>query len=158
MRWIALLITLSSPAAAWEFQAGRPCVLKDAQPEATVRLTHDPIGPEYSITVTATSPWVGGPIFALAFIGENPLRITTNRHVISPDGLSVTVTDRGFGNVLNGMEFNTKAIASLGAQDVEFDLDGVKAPMQPFRICAIQPLATRAPLTHNAARIEYSHG
>ena len=52
----------------------------------------------------------GGPIFAIAFVGDSPFEITTNRHALSDDGQTLTVRDRGFGNVLNGMEFNTTAI------------------------------------------------
>lgn len=139
---IACLLALcATPAAAWDVSLGPICVLEDQQPEVAVTLTHDPEGPIYSITITTPTPWPEGPVFSITFVGDNPLRITTNQHVLSDDNRAVTVVDRGFGNVLNGMEFNETAIASLAGREVPFDLSAVDAPMQPFRTCTPQPVA-----------------
>ena len=154
MRWIAAFIVLASPAFAWEFEAGPTCVLRDVQGDVAVTLTHDPTIPEYSISIRQNDQWSEGPIFAIAFFGDSPFEITTNRHVLSDDQQTLTVRDRGFGNVLNGMELNVTAIATLGDQQVAFDLQAVDGPMQPFRTCELQPVATIFPLM----RMEKPHG
>ena len=154
MRWTAAFIILATPAFGWEFEAGPTCVLRDVQDQVSVTLTHDPSVPEFSISIRQNVSWVGGPIFAIAFVGDSPFEITTNRHVLSDDGQTLTVRDRGFGNVLNGMEFNATAIASLGDQQVTFDLQAVDEPLQPFRTCEILPVAAVTPL----AAMDMRHG
>ncbi|MEM1301161.1 MAG: hypothetical protein AAGH17_01155 [Pseudomonadota bacterium] len=147
MRVFAILLSLlASPSTAWDVTTGAICVLEDQQSGVAVTLTYDPEGPLYSITVTTPTPWADGPVFAIAFLGANPLQITTNQHVLSEDKRAVTVVDRGFDNVLNGMEFNTTAIASLAGREVAFDLQAVDDPMQPFKNCAPQPLAQIGPV------------
>jgi len=137
-----MTLLAAQPALAWDVRLGSICVLEDQQTDVAVTLTHDPEGPLYSITITTPTPWPDGPVFAIAFLGDTPLRITTNQHVLSNDRRAITVVDRGFGNVLNGMEFNTTAVASLGGRDVSFDLQTVDDPMQPFRTCTPQPVAS----------------
>ena len=75
------------------------------------------------------------PIFAIRFDGPRGLTISTDRHVILDDGATLTVTDRGFGNVLNGLEFNDTATALLGDRAVAFALDGAGPAVRAFRAC-----------------------
>lgn len=100
-----------------------------------MELTHDPTQPLYSITITRAAPWVGAPVFSMAFRGGAALSIATDRHELSDDGTALTVTDRGFGNVLRGLASNETAIATLGDQRVEIPLQGAADPVEQFRRC-----------------------
>lgn len=135
---LAALATFASSAhaMAWEARAGRICELTHDGQAAFVRLTYDPAIPQYSIAVTPREPWANGAIFAMQFDGARPNRITTDRHVLTDDGSSVEVTDRGFGNVLNGLEFNQTATALLGDRAVSVSLAGAAPAVQAFRACA----------------------
>ncbi|PWJ22262.1 excinuclease ABC subunit B [Jannaschia seohaensis] len=136
MRWIAALLLIPGPALAWEFSPLPVCTLRHAGEAAEVVVTYDPSLPEYAISVTlAEGTWPAAPLFAIAFQGGAALTITTDRHVRSPDGRTLTVTDRGFGNVLNGLEFNGVAQAMSGGRTVPVALDGAAAPVRAFRGC-----------------------
>lgn len=124
--------TLVSPAAAWEFSPLPICTLSAAQ-EARVEVTYDASLPEYAIHITWPPGWQGGDVFSLRFEGPRGGTISTDRHVIEGDTL--TVRDRGFGNVLYGLQFNTRAVAILGTQEVVIDLAGAADPVQAFRGC-----------------------
>lgn len=139
MRLTVLALVFATPAAAWETTVGRVCTLAHDAPQASVRLTYDPAVPEYSITVTRTGDWRPEPVFSIAFQGPAGLTISTNRHQIQ--GPSVSVTDSGFGNVLNGLEFNETATAILGSQAVSVSLAGAAEPVQAFRACTSAPTA-----------------
>jgi hypothetical protein len=67
--------------------------------------------------------------------------ITTDRHVLSDGGTSLTVTDRGFGNVLDGLQFNNVATALLGNTAVVIPLANAAEPVARFRACAALPTA-----------------
>lgn len=71
----------------------------------------------------------------MQFDGPAALAISTNRHSYSADGLSVTVTDQGFGNVLDGLQFNDTATAVLGGTTQPFELAGAAEAVQAFRLC-----------------------
>ncbi len=137
MRHILILALLAaSPAAAWEFTATPVCTLSHATDEAEVRVTYDPRQTEpYAIALTLTGPWQAAPVFAIAFEGAARLTISTSRHRTSPDGRTLSVSDTGFGNVLNGLEFNTTATAISGNQAVSVPLDGAAPAVQEFRAC-----------------------
>ena len=77
----------------------------------------------------------------MAFANDRPISIQTDRHIISPDGRSISVKDRGFGNVLNGIEFSDTATAILGGTQIAIPLAGADAPMQAFRACIAAPVA-----------------
>ena len=133
------LFLLATPALAWEAIPGPICVLTHSEPGAEVRVTYDPSGPLYSITVTGSEPWLGAPVFGITFTGPAGLTITTNRQQI--DGASLTVSDSGFGNVLNGLQFNTTATAILGDQSVSVSLAGAAPEVEKFRACSDAPVA-----------------
>ncbi|MEM1377807.1 MAG: hypothetical protein AAGG69_10515 [Pseudomonadota bacterium] len=130
------LLLLAQPALAWEFKTGPICVLEDDGENAFVKLTYDPSGPLYSIAITPNQAWEASPLFGIQFDGPAALTITTDRHVLSDSNATVTVTDRGFGNVLNGLEFNETATAMLGRQLITMSLDGAAPEVQKFRQCA----------------------
>lgn len=142
MRIVLAFLLLASPAAAWEFSASPICTLTNTTAEGGITVTYDASLPEYTITVTLPQGrWPADPVFGMAFADARPISIQTDRHSISPDGRSVTVKDRGFGNVLNGLEFNTRAYAIMGDTTVGFGLDGIGPAISAFRDCPAANLA-----------------
>lgn len=133
--FVFLLLTTSS-AFAWEARIGRICELIHDGDTASVRVTFDPAIPEYAIAITPKGAWQQGPLFAMRFDGPRGLTITTDRHVLSGGGATLTVTDRGFGNVLNGLEFNHTATALLGGRSVAVPLAGAAPAVREFRACS----------------------
>ncbi len=139
MRPLALtLLLLSTPAAAWETSAhGSICVLTHEFGGAHIAVTHDPRSTlPYAIQITRTdTTWTPAAIFAIRFEGPDPLTISTDRHELNADGSSVSVADIGFGNVLNGLEFNHIASAILGDQVLIIPLAGAAPKVALFRDC-----------------------
>jgi hypothetical protein len=138
MRRIAALLFVLLPAKAlgWTFSPIPVCTLRHAGEAAEVVVTFDPGIPEYAISVTlAEGRWPEAPVFAIAFLGPAGLTITTDRHVLSADGRTLSVTDRGFGNVLNGLERNAGALATAGGTTAPVSLDGAVEPVRAFRDC-----------------------
>lgn len=134
MRFCLLLAILPLPVAAWDFTATPVCTLSHTTGRADVVVTYDPALPEYAISVTADVSWPIGR-FHMNFDGGLPIAISSDRHTLSPDGRTLTVRDRGFGNVLNGLEFNTTATARVGTTEVIFPMRGIGPPMTAFRAC-----------------------
>ncbi|SFS01489.1 excinuclease ABC subunit B [Yoonia litorea] len=136
MRTLIALLLLTTPAYAWEFTPLPVCTLTETTDEGTMTVTYDASLPEYAITITlADTTWPDALTFGMAFAGGDALSIGTNRHIISGDGRTLTVRDRGFGNVLNGLEFNTRAYAIADDVTVGFDLEGIAPAMAAFRDC-----------------------
>ncbi len=139
VRAFAVLLLTTAPALAWEARSGRICELVHHGDSASVRVTYDPAIPEYAIAITPDPPWAQGPFFAMRFDGPRSNTIATDRHVITGDGTTLTVTDSGFGNVLDGLEFNDTATALLGDRSVAVSLDGAGPAVRDFRACAASP-------------------
>ncbi|MGY6410999.1 MAG: hypothetical protein ACXIUV_08255 [Alkalilacustris sp.] len=139
----ALLIGLAAgPAGAWEFSPTPVCTLTHAAEGASLRITHDPrLAEPYALTVNRGAGWADAPAFGIRFDGARGMTIATDRHRLSPDRRSLSVTDRGFGNVLDGLEFNGTATAMTGADAVAFDLDGAAQAVRAFRNCTEAPLS-----------------
>ncbi|MEM9575868.1 MAG: hypothetical protein AAF999_02515 [Pseudomonadota bacterium] len=135
-----LVAVLSAGAAqAWDFTPGLPCVLRHKSGQAEIELTYDPTKPLYAVTVRREAPWSDHPVFAMRFDGAASLGISTDRHTLSRDGRSLTVEDTGFGNVLNGLQFNDTVTAILGDDTVQFSLAGAADPVADFRLCRAEP-------------------
>lgn len=142
MRTVLAFLLLASPAAAWEFSASPICTLTDISEAGETTVTYDPAITEYTITITLSEGrWSDDAVFGMAFANNRPISIQTDQHSISPDGRSITVKDRGFGNVLNGLEFNSRAYAILGDQTVGIDLIGIGPAITAFRNCPAANLA-----------------
>ena len=135
LRVFAVLLLATTPAFGWEATSGPVCELTHEGEAARVRVTFDPAIAEYAIAITPDHPWSTGPVFAIRFDGPRGLTITTDRHAILDNGATLTVTDRGFGNVLNGLEFNETATALLGDRAVVLALDGAAPAVRAFRAC-----------------------
>jgi hypothetical protein len=105
-------------------------------------VTYDPSQPQpYAITLTRPDGWKASDTFGLRFDGPAGMTIGTDRHVLSPDGRSLTVTDTGFGNVLEGLALNRTATALSGAEALPFDLAGARPAVEAFRACGVVPSA-----------------
>jgi len=138
MRLALAFLIIATPASAWEFTPGLPCLLTHEESGVAVRLTHDPTRPLFSITVSRAIPWPEADLFAIRFDGASGLTITTNRHQLDETGKSLTVTDHGFGNVLDGLSRNDTATALIGGQSVQVSLTGAAGPVQAFEACAAE--------------------
>lgn len=138
MRFYLAAVLLASPATAWEATIGPICTLTHTAEDAVVELTYDPAQPLYSITITREGDtWTEAPVFGMQFFGRQPNMIRTDRHGLSDADRSLTVTDRGFGNVLDGLQFNETATAfTSSGQTVTLSLDGAAPEVQKFRECA----------------------
>ncbi len=77
----------------------------------------------------------------MRFDGPRALAIGTDRHRLSGDGKSLTVTDLGFGNVLDGFQFNATATAIAAGTEVPFDLTDAAPAVREFRACGVAPSA-----------------
>ena len=136
MRNVLPLLLLASPAAAWEFSATPICTLSHTAAAGTITVTYDASLPEYALEITLPDgTWPNEQLFGMAFADDSPINIQTNRHELSNDGRTLMAKDRGFGNVLAGLEFNSRAYAISGDKTVGFSLDGIKGPMTDFRNC-----------------------
>lgn len=138
---LAILATLiAGPGAAWRYAPkGDLCRLLHDEPQARVTVTYDPRADLYAIAIERyMATWPEAPVFSIAFEGARGLTISTDRHVLSKGRAAVTVTDTGFGNVLDGIEFNSHATARLGPESVRVDLDGAAPEVAKFRACTEQ--------------------
>ncbi|MEJ6402789.1 excinuclease ABC subunit B [Yoonia sp. 2307UL14-13] len=138
MRLFLLLTCLATPLSAWEFRSDPICTLA----RNGVVVTFDPDLPEYRIAITLPSGvWPEAPIFGIAFDGVRSFVIQTDRHMLSTDGTTLTVVDRGFGNVLDGLEFGTRAVAFAGEASVNIPLDDIGPAIRAFRDCPSDALS-----------------
>ena len=137
MRSLIALLLLAAPATAWEFTPSPVCTLSHAEQSGAVTVTYDPtVAQPYSIAITRSeSTWPAAPVFGIRFDGPRGLTISTDRHRLSDAQSTLTVSDRGFGNVLDGLEFNRTATALTGEAEVTFSLDGAAPEVQAFRAC-----------------------
>lgn len=138
MRLLAALLLLPLQAHAWEaYTDGPVCVLANDTKTHSTKLTHDPRRAQaYAIEITLTgSKWEAADLFAIRFEGPARLTITTNRHTFSGDQSTLSASDSGFGNVLDGLEFNHTANALLGDQTLVINLTGAAPEVRRFRDC-----------------------
>jgi hypothetical protein len=141
MRALVALILAVSPAQAWEFTATPVCTLSHDTAALAIRMTFDPRLPEpYAIALTRPAdPWPATDTFGLRFSGPVALSIGTSRHQLSQDARTVTVTDTGFGNVLDGLAYNATATAVAGETVLPFDLTDARPAVEAFRACGLVP-------------------
>lgn len=139
---ISIVLLAPGPAAAWDFSATPVCTLSHRTSDADLKITYDPRQTEpYAISISRAAPWPDNPAFSITFDGALGLTISTDRHRLSNDGRTLTVTDQGFGNVLDGLEFNDSALAFTGDTTAGFPLEGAAARVQAFRACTDAPTA-----------------
>ena len=136
---IACLFLVASPGWAWDFTPEPICALSREDEHSSVVVTYDPRGPEYAITLRRSTQWPQEPIFAIRFQGARGLTISTSRHRLSEGGKALTVSDRGFGNVLDGLQYNDTATALTGSAALAVPLKGAAPAVEAFRNCARAP-------------------
>ncbi len=129
------LLLLSTSAQAWTFTPGTVCQLDHAEADLSVRLTYDPSAPLYTISISRPAPLPVTPTFSIRFDGPVPIQIGTVRHAYSGSNKTLTVSDSGFGNVLNGLQFNTSMTALIGEETLTVSLEGAAEPTKAFRAC-----------------------
>jgi hypothetical protein len=139
---VLLALLLATPAQAWEFTPTPVCTIVEETPDLSIRVTYDPAQAQpYAISLTRPTPWPVTETFGLRFDGPVAMTIGTDRQQLSPDGLTLTVTDTGFGNVLDGLSFNATATALAGDAVLSFDLTGAHPAVEAFRACGVVPSA-----------------
>jgi len=144
MKWVTILLVVlfAAPAAAWETRVENGlCVLSHVAEMHAVEVTYDPAGPLYTIALTQDAPWADAPVFAIRFEGGRPLTISTDRHMLDLESRRLSVSDSGFGNVLDGLERNAQAIALTGESQITVDLEGAAPAVRDFRSCTASPIA-----------------
>ncbi|MFN5999223.1 MAG: excinuclease ABC subunit B [Paracoccaceae bacterium] len=142
MRFLVLYSLLATSAQAWDFSPTPVCTILNDTPTLSIRVTYDPGEAQpYAITLTRPDPWPVTDSFGLRFEGPMAITIGTSRHQLSPDGRTLTVSDSGFGNVLDGLALNSIAAAMAGEMLVPFDLTGARPAVEAFRACGEVPSA-----------------
>jgi hypothetical protein len=142
MRMMIAFISLclfASPAWAWEFTPDPICTLSREAEGSSVVVTYDLRVPEYAISLRRAVPWPSAPTFSIRFDGPRGFTISTARHRLSDGGMALTVTDKGFGNVLDGLRYNETAIAVTGSATLPVPLSGAAPAVEAFRACALAP-------------------
>ncbi|MEO0401927.1 MAG: hypothetical protein AAF214_06090 [Pseudomonadota bacterium] len=124
---------------AWDFTPTPVCTLDHEEPGVSVKLTYDHATALYAIALTSAQGWPAAPAFSMAFSGAAPNTISTPRHVTR--GNTLTVTDSGFGNVLDGLQYNAVVTAFTATAAVTLSLSGAAEPVQRFRDCTSAPVA-----------------
>lgn len=143
MRLALILTLLPLPSLAWEFTPDPICTLSHENLAAKIIITFDARLPEYSLTVAPRGlGFPNAPSFTMTFEGGDEISIGTTNHVLSDSGRRLTVRDTGFGNVLDGLEFNNSATAQSGHIAYEFDLTNAPPAVQAFRACPTDLPAT----------------
>ncbi|WP_147107307.1 hypothetical protein [Tateyamaria sp. syn59] len=138
MRYLTAFALLASPAHAWDFSPSPICTLSHQEEAAEITVTYDHATRLYAIAVTNTDGWPSAPAFSIRFDGAQPNTISTTRHITT--GQTLTVTDAGFGNVLDGLEFNSTATAFTQTAAVTVSLTGAAPEVQKFRACTATPI------------------
>ncbi len=134
MRLLIALVTAASPATAWEFTPSPICTLFHSNAVAYITITYDANLPEYTLTMTLTDgTWPSAATFGMRFEGGNQIAIGTDRHMTV--GATLTVKDSGFGNVLDGLQFNETATATAGDLTITANLSDAADPVAAFRQC-----------------------
>src|SRR6056297_536273 len=153
MRMLTLaLACMAAPATAWEFTPVPICTLFHQGADMAVMVTYDPGIGEYAIQLSREGGWPEGDVFSMRFEGPRGLTISTDRHRIeAEDTRTLTVRDRGFGNVLNGLHFNSRAFAVLGDLEVPLSLEGAAPAVAAFRNCPADQLVS-APVSELSAK------
>ncbi|WP_137110341.1 excinuclease ABC subunit B [Rhodobacter sp. SY28-1] len=142
MRALLALALLATPAQAWDFTPTPICTILKDTPTLQIRVTYDPAQAQpYAITLTRPDPWPATDSFGLRFEGPMAMTIGTDRHQLSNDGRTLTVTDTGFGNVLDGLALNRIAAALAGDLLIPIDLTGARPAVEAFRACGEVPSA-----------------
>lgn len=137
MRIALIFAMMPLPSLAWEFSPDPICTLTHSAPDADIVITYNVDLPEYTLHIILRGGvWADTDTFQLIFGGGRGGAIGTTQQAISGDGTTLTVRDSGFGNVLDGLEFNRRMGVVTDAQ-MMFDvaLDDAVPAVRAFRAC-----------------------
>lgn len=123
------------PAIAWDFSPDPICTLRHTDVGNSVVVTFDPTTPLYTLSVTLDEGGWSDGAFTIRFLNGSPPQIGTTRQTLSEDGQTLTVTDRGFGNVLDGLGSGVIAEMNVAQSGVTIPLDGIEPALAAFRAC-----------------------
>ena len=132
---IALTALLAGPAQAWTFVETEVCTLTHIEDTTEVTVVFDPAAKLYTITLTTAAEWSNSPSFRLRFDGPNALTIGTDQHILSSDRRSLSVSDTGFRNVLEGIALNQQMTALNGDQAITVSTTDAADPVADFTAC-----------------------
>ncbi|MBL4628189.1 MAG: hypothetical protein JKY00_09155 [Roseicyclus sp.] len=113
--------------------------MPQAEDGADIRLTFDPSLPLHTITLAGPAPWPAPPTFEIWFEGVQSNFTHPNRHVVSPDRRRLNVSDRGFGNLLDGLQFNHTTTAISAEITLMVSLGRAASAVAAFRACGQTP-------------------
>lgn len=143
MRTALALFLAPFPALAWDFSPDPVCTLTHQTADAEIIITYDAALPEYALFITLRDgTWPDAFAFSIAFEGGRRIFITTPNHELRDEGHTLVVRDTGFGNVLDGLEFNTAMTATSGTRSLSAPLNGAGPAVRAFRACPTDPPAT----------------
>lgn len=135
---MTVLFLLPAGASAWTFSPDPICTIAETQDGLAVEVTFDPGTGLYALHLTRPVGWPDTPVLTLRFDqGMGDLTISTDRHRV--EGNRLTVTDRGFGNVLRGLEFFGRAIVTMEGLTLAFDTSDATPAVTAFRACPATP-------------------
>jgi hypothetical protein len=129
---VLALLLAPLPARAWEFSPLPICTIRHEATSGEVAVTFDPATGIYAIDWRRAGGWPAGAAFSITFEGSGTT-ISTARHAVAGD--TVRVEDRGFGNVLAGLEAGGRSLARLGGAEATIGLDGAAEAVAAFRAC-----------------------
>ena len=136
MRALFIFLMSTSAAFAWNFTPDPICRVTEKQDLLEINLTYDHATEIYAIAFTKSeAPWEQGAQFSIRFEGPRPKLIRTNRHEFSADGYTLTASDTGFGNVLDGIQYNTLAAIQTGDERIFIQIHKSFPAMEAFRKC-----------------------
>ena len=101
---IGTALLCAQTALAWTFTPNPICTVNFENEEIDLELTYSHETEIYAIKLTKTdAPWADSDKFSMRFEGVRPNLISTQNHEFSADMRSITASDTGFGNVLDGL-------------------------------------------------------
>ena len=138
LTFVALLLSAAAPALGWETRSDSVCRIEADTPAARVTIAYDPVRTLYAIFLTRSAPWPDASSFSIRFDGARPNVIATDRHFFpNGDSRTVSVVDRDFGNVLDGLAAGGVAhIGFDGEGTTMIPLTGAAPAVTAFRACA----------------------
>ncbi|MEL6640782.1 MAG: hypothetical protein AAFP98_05650 [Pseudomonadota bacterium] len=137
----ALFLCAATPAWPWTFEETEVCTISYDDGATAVTVVFDPRSKLYAIKLSRAAGWADAPVFQLRFDGGMPFTIGTDRHAVSDDRRTLSVTDTGFGNVLKGIAANTQMTALNGVQAISVSTEGAADPIAAFQGCPNTPLS-----------------
>ncbi len=138
--FIAVVLSLLGSSAnigAWTFTPSPICTVEHQTELIELELTYNHASGVYALKLTKPElTWDASRKFSMRFEGSKPIFISTTNHEFSSDMKSLIASDSGFGNVIDGLQFNTLAAAITDNERIFIPLTGAEPKIDAFRNCA----------------------